>query len=138
MKLNLKGLVYMKNRDIANEWFQFAVLDLGAAKFLTGMRPLPLEIICYHCQQSAEKYLKGFIVLNGGKVIKTHDLLILNKDCRQYDKSFSEIEDECVELVDYGALVRYPFNIDLEERDALDALKSAEKIKNFIMARIKE
>ncbi|WP_242833528.1 HEPN domain-containing protein [Desulfosporosinus youngiae] len=24
-----------------------------------------IEIICYHCQQSAEKYLKGYLVLNG-------------------------------------------------------------------------
>lgn len=31
--------------------------DLEAAKFLTNMHPQPLEIICYHCQQSAEKIL---------------------------------------------------------------------------------
>jgi HEPN domain-containing protein len=29
------------------------------------MHPTPVEVICYHCQQSAEKYLKGYIVLHG-------------------------------------------------------------------------
>ena len=54
----------MNNRDIAQEWFMFATNDLKSAEFLLNMKPLPLEIICYHCQQSAEKYLKGYIALN--------------------------------------------------------------------------
>jgi len=36
-------------------------MDLGTAEYLQNMSPLPLEIICYHCQQSAEKYLKGYL-----------------------------------------------------------------------------
>jgi HEPN domain-containing protein len=58
----------MNNKDIANEWFAFADNDLKSAKFLLRMHPTPLEIICYLCQQSAEKYLKGFIAMNGGKI----------------------------------------------------------------------
>jgi HEPN domain-containing protein len=55
----------MDHKQIAQEWFHYANADLEAAKFLQTMRPMPLEIICYHCQQSSEKYLKGFIALNG-------------------------------------------------------------------------
>jgi len=43
----------MDNKDIAHEWFTFAKLDLDSAKFLVNMSPLPVEVICYHCQQSA-------------------------------------------------------------------------------------
>lgn len=32
------------------------------------------EISCYHCQQSAEKYLKGYLVLYGKNPPRTHDL----------------------------------------------------------------
>lgn len=51
----------MKNLDIANEWFKIAEIDFETAKFLLNMKPMPLEIICYHSQQCVEKYLKGFI-----------------------------------------------------------------------------
>lgn len=45
-----------------------------------NMKPLPLQIICYHCQQSAKKYLKGYIVLNCGEILRTNDLMMnLNK-----------------------------------------------------------
>ena len=47
------------------EWFEFADMDLASAEYLCGMRPQPLEIICYHCQQSAEKYLKGYLIYKG-------------------------------------------------------------------------
>lgn len=38
------------------KWFEMAVTDLGVAKHLNETYyPKPLEIICYHCQQAAEK-----------------------------------------------------------------------------------
>ncbi|MDD2401361.1 MAG: HEPN domain-containing protein [Clostridia bacterium] len=61
------------------------------------MFPIPLEIICYHCQQSAEKYLKGYIALNEGSIVKTYDLTMLNKICIQYDCEFRKIEEDCIE-----------------------------------------
>ena len=36
------------------EWLEFAAMDLDSAQFLLGMRPVPVEIICYHCEQAAE------------------------------------------------------------------------------------
>ncbi|CCJ34472.1 HEPN domain-containing protein [Caloramator australicus] len=51
----------MNSKDIANEWFEFAEMDLNSAKFLLNMHPKPLEIICYHCQQSAER-IKNFVL----------------------------------------------------------------------------
>lgn len=85
----------MNNNILAREWFNFAEADLQSALFLLNMRPAPLEIICYHCQQSAEKYLKGFIALNGGELLKTHDLIILYKKCCIYDPKLSNLLDDC-------------------------------------------
>jgi len=58
----------MNNSEIAQEWFRYAAKDLQSAIYLQGMNPIPIEIVCYHCQQSAEKYLKGYIALNGGEI----------------------------------------------------------------------
>ena len=128
----------MKNSEVANEWFQFAKTDLESAKFLTKMHPLPIEVICYHCQQSAEKYLKGYIALNGGNIVKIHDLVILNKASKNYSAKFKHIDDECIELVAYGVQVRYPYELEVNEEDMKTALVCAEKIAKFIEDAIKE
>ncbi len=62
----------MDKKEAAKEWFKIAESDLSSAVFLQKMRPTPVEIICYHCQQSAEKYLKGFLSLKE-EIQKTHD-----------------------------------------------------------------
>lgn len=123
----------MDEKDIALEWFKFANEDLSSAEFLLNKVPTPLEIICYHCQQSAEKYLKGFLLLNGEKLQRTHDLIFLNNICKKYSSEFENIDDDCLELIDYGVEVRYPMNIQLNDYDVKTALKSAEKIKQLIM-----
>ena len=43
------------------------------------MYPKPLEIICFHCQQSAEKAIKALFILKEIEVIKIHDLGMLIK-----------------------------------------------------------
>ena len=40
------------------EWLEYSKRDFDSATFLKNMKPLPCEIICYLCQQSAEKALK--------------------------------------------------------------------------------
>ena len=47
-------------------WLSFAKTDLGVANYLNeNYHPKPLEIICYHCQQAAEKAIKALIVACG-------------------------------------------------------------------------
>lgn len=122
----------MDNNSIAREWFEYAKRDLESAKFLMNMHPKPLEIICYHCEQSAEKYLKGYLIIKGKKAEKTHDLVLLNSKCSILEKRFNEIEDECIELVPYGVQVRYPYQLEVNEDDVNNAISSAEKIEEFI------
>ena len=45
------------------QWIDYAAQDLGVARHLfENYHPKPLEIVCYHCQQSAEKAIKAVIV----------------------------------------------------------------------------
>lgn len=40
----------MKNKELIQEWIDFAKMDFLTAKHLyEHMYPKPLEIICYHC-----------------------------------------------------------------------------------------
>ncbi len=122
----------MDNKDVAKEWFKVAETDLASATFLQGMRPIPVEVICYHCQQAAEKYLKGFLASKGEAIEKVHDLVRLNKICRKYEKDFTTIEGDCLMLTDYAVNVRYPFPMDINEADMHLAIKSARRIKDFV------
>ena len=60
----------------SSEWLDFAYMDLSAAEHLLTMRPLPVEIICYHCEQAAEKFLKATLVQFDREPPKTHDLIV--------------------------------------------------------------
>ncbi len=48
----------MNYRDLSEEWLDYAVKDLTSARSLLKMKPHLGEIICFHCQQAAEKALK--------------------------------------------------------------------------------
>ncbi|MEK7729801.1 MAG: HEPN domain-containing protein [candidate division KSB1 bacterium] len=127
----------MDNKDIAKEWFKIAASDLASAVFLRNMHPIPVEIICYHCQQAAEKYLKGFLALQGEEIQRTHDLIQLNKSCQKYENGFKKMEEACLMLTDYGVNVRYPFPMDITESDMAVAFRNVEVIKAQILAKAK-
>jgi len=126
----------MNNKTVALEWQRYALQDLASAEYLLAMRPQPLEIICYHCQQSTEKHLKSFMALQGGTITKTHDLTALNKFCIGYDPEFASIAEDCLGLTDYGVQVRYPFQMELTETDALMAIQCARRISAFVCAKV--
>jgi len=128
----------MDNSQIAKEWFDVAEMDISSAKYLQKMHPTPIEIVCYHCQQSSEKYLKGFLALNGHEIKRTHDLGLLNKLCFEYDDEFKILEEACLRLTDYGVNIRYPYPIDLNLADMKLAIIDAENIKNFILRKVRQ
>ncbi len=49
------------------EWFAFAQTDYDSAEYLYGapFHLKPLNVICCHCQQAAEKAIKALIVYFG-------------------------------------------------------------------------
>lgn len=123
----------MDNLSRAQEWHKFAEMDLNSAKHLVNMRPTPpLEVICYHCQQAAEKYLKGFLVLNSVKPPRTHDLDYLCRLCSGIADKFHNIADDCSDLTAFGVKARYPLQIKLEDIDMRQALYSAKSIRDFV------
>jgi len=69
------------DRELVAEWLKFAGDDLDTALLLKEMRPQHHEIICYHCEQAVEKYLKAFLVSKDLMPPKTHDLANLCSLC---------------------------------------------------------
>lgn len=128
----------MNNLTRAQEWVIKAEEDLKVAEYLSATEDeeevlLPIGSICFHCQQAAEKYLKGFLVLNGIDPPKTHDLDDLCELCAEISDSFKNIADQCSELTAYAVQPRYPTGMELNEQDMRDALNNARAIRDFVL-----
>lgn len=56
----------MKDKELKEQvlkWVELAEEDFRLAKFAFKMKSnIPYRLICYHTQQTAEKYIKGFLV----------------------------------------------------------------------------
>ena len=119
--------------DLTAEWIKFSDTDLKTAKYLyDNMRPSPMEIICYHCQQSAEKALKGVLINKEITPPKTHDLEKLFAICKEYIPNINAVWRACNILNQYGIQPKYPEEIEITEEDVQEALTCAKDILKFL------
>jgi len=117
------------NSENVREWLQLADDDLYSAKILNEQVRRPFEIICYHCAQSIEKYLKSFLTFKNIIPKKTHDLVFLNSLCVENDNEFQNIKTVCDFLNRFANDIRYPHQYEISEDDVNFAISSAEKVK---------
>jgi HEPN domain-containing protein len=123
---------------LAKEWLEKGSHDLDEAR-LSFKHGGWTDIICFHCQQAAEKYLKGFLTrqgINVGKLKKwqIHELPKLWKECYKLNAEFKLIEEECILLNDFYIEPRYPLGMPkvYSRKVAKEAIKAVEKIVALI------
>jgi HEPN domain-containing protein len=102
-----------------------------------NMHPKPLELICYHTQQSTEKLLKGFIVANETAPPKTHNLIFLLDACVQFYGGFDSIRTCLGKLNSYSSQPRYPYEIEITEEDTKQALNNMDIVTDFFRQNIR-
>ncbi|MEI7726350.1 MAG: HEPN domain-containing protein [Bacteroidota bacterium] len=126
----------MDNNNEWHKWIEYAENDFEAAKILSAQVKPKFEIICYHCQQCAEKMLKGYIALNNGKLQKIHDLVVLCETCATWDSDFEKIIGHCSDLTIYVSEVRYPNVLEIEHYHMQNAINDAVNIKDFVLSKL--
>ncbi len=129
----------MENKDVAKRWFHKANNDLIAGDYILTMPKPPTDTVCFHSQQAAEKYLKGFLAFHGREAPKIHGIEELVSICTEIDSEFSRLSDIASDLSGYAVEVRYPLEADYEItlEEAKRALENAKKIKEFILKKLK-
>lgn len=114
--------------DKAEEDYLFAINNLKAKNsFYT--------YICFHFHQSAEKYLKAYIIANELEFKRIHDLIELLRICKEKDSNFSILKEDCNPFyID----TRYPvhWGINYDEDITIKAKEKVENIRGFIKERI--
>lgn len=121
-----------------NEWIKKADDDLRTAETMITIEEPPIWIICYHCQQVAEKYLKAYLVKNDLGFREVHNLVYLFKLCVGKDVDFKKIEEDLKLLNPYAVTTRYPF-VETREytiEEAKEAIAKAKKIKDFVKKKL--
>lgn len=126
----------MSARAEVLEWMDKAEADFEAAKDLAKRRRKPLpDQVCFLCQQSAEKYLKAFLIAQELEPPRTHNLSQLVDICAGRDASFERIREFAASLNPYAVGYRYPgWSATVEE--AKEAAQNARKVRAFVRRRL--
>ena len=102
------------------EWLEKAVDDLESARVLAATDHAANAL--YHCQQSAEKSLKGYLTWHDIPFRKTHNLKELGESCVRVDASLEDIATGAYILTDYSWKMRYPGDPYMVEDGELSAM----------------
>jgi HEPN domain-containing protein len=93
---------------LTREWLRKADDDASVAAGLMRRRRILADIICFHCQQAAEKMLKACLQEAGLPIRRTHDLVELLHDAAAWAPSLLLLENDAKALTAYSVAFRYP------------------------------
>jgi HEPN domain-containing protein len=79
-------------------WLRKAAQDLRAANHSLTASPPLLEDVVFHCQQAAEKTLKGFLMWHNSPFRKTRSLEEIGEQCLDLDSTLQDFVDRAVPL----------------------------------------
>lgn len=122
-------------REFIEQWLYKANEDFMAAKELLKSE-LPLTgVICFHCQQSIEKYLKAYLIYKDEEVEKTHHLESLMKRSAEHDAEFNGIE--LSDIDQFAVTVRYADDFFIpSDSDAKEYFRIAGLVKELVSGKI--
>jgi len=129
-----------KNKPITKytaAWLARAEEDIQVMEILLKEGGLP-NSICFHAQQSGEKYFKAFLAFQGKNIRKVHDLAALLTFCEEINISFDILKAEVDFLDKFYIETRYPGDYhEFTLKEAKEASEAAQKIKEFVVDKIK-
>lgn len=124
-------------KPITAEWLKKSQEDEEAVKALSKEK-VSFSVICFLSQQIAEKCLKAYLAEYDLRIPKIHQLEKLLGECKKISLDFDTLSEEVISLSEYYIESRYPgdYPEGIGEKEALEARKSALKIKDFIINKL--
>ena len=118
--------------SLLDEWIEKAEADYKSAVALQRRRKEPLpDIVCYHCQQCVEKYLKAYLIAQGSTPPRIHDLEDLLNLCALYDATLTARLPLVHVLNPYGVLIRYP-GMTTTVAEAQEAVHAMRRLRTIL------
>ena len=116
------------------KWLTSANDDLAAVSRLLQDPPLT-ALAAFHCQQSVEKALKGYLMWYDTPFRKTHNLLELVEQCSRHDGTFAQLKEIAESLTPYATEARYP---DTELNMSVEALAASQRMASDTLHFVKD
>jgi HEPN domain-containing protein len=120
--------------EIVKQWIEKGDHDLGTAQVTYLYIPKYRDTIAFHCQQAAEKYLKGYLLFLDLPFQKKHSLNYLLGLISAKIQINNEIYDNASILEDFAVEIRYPdTSIELSDDDIQQAFRISKLIRKFVL-----
>lgn len=124
-------------RDEAKAWLVKADEDLAAVRACLDARPALSGVAAYHCQQAAEKLIKGLLVLAATPFRKTHDLDELSTAAVPLYSDLESLLAYVRVRTYWGFAFRYPMPTDSESGPpAVDEIEAMLRHLSRLRARL--
>lgn len=118
-------------------WQSKAANDLRGAHIDLDADPPLIEDALFHCQQAAEKTLKGFLTAHDTPFKKTHDLDELDRACLELDSTLHNTVQPAIPLTVFAWAFRYPGDTQVPSMtEAREVLIIAERLHAAILQRL--
>jgi HEPN domain-containing protein len=117
------------------QWVRFAEEDLQGASDMAARSPPLRNLACFHCQQSAEKYLKALLQELGLVVPRTHELNDILDLLLPHDATLASLRQGLRSLTRYAVSFRYP-GVRATTRRMQAALRQAERVRRELRVRL--
>lgn len=121
----------MVDRLIIDEWIAKAEENFEFARTAFAEGKKYYDQICFHFQQSAERYRKAYIIAHGLGFEWTHDLPSLLQRCLGKEPAFDSLKSSCDYPNAFYTRSRYPMDRPAEttKDKAQRALLAAELVR---------
>ncbi len=106
-----------KNKIKAQEWFKKAKHDISTVEMIIKNGGYS-DVASVLLQQAVEKYLKGYLIAQGWRLHKTHNLKDLIDEAVKYNQGFNKFYEITTVLTGYYFEEKYPFDelqVSMEE-----------------------
>lgn len=121
-------------RKLVISWLIKASHDFESAKRLSSGPDPILDTAIYHCQQAAEKAIKGYLIYCDEPFEKIHDLKILAKQAAKHATAFAGWIEIADMLTPYASRFRYPDSDFPDVEEFEEALRHTGDILELVLS----
>jgi len=123
----------------AQAWFAIAERDVRSARILLQADPPVTEAAAFHCQQAAEKYLKGILAYHAVSPPGSSEIGLLLDQVHPHTKIFEPHRPDGEQLTVFSLEKRSHVVVDPPSVDeASSALQTAERFQEIATGMIQE
>ncbi len=123
-------------REDLKQLLESAEEDFNSARVLFGMKYF--RVSSFHSHQTVEKLLKCFLLYKKGSFPFIHSIRGLIQNCMNADEDFKYLFEINADKLDrYYTGTRYPPLLDVTEEEAREAVDIAEKVREFILKKLR-